>query len=788
MAHTLEETGRAVKKAKKPSTRKVALATGLIALLSVLALATLLYYQDKTPPKIEIKEKKVDEYLSLLAKITDYESKVEGAYVLIHFPDTGKVLNQTLVPLNQTHFLLPPVSLNEEGNYLVTIVARDSKGNEAKSSFTASRFDNPRIEWIKALYSFPYLSLNASISDLGGVSKVILSLEGKNYTLSPLQVDEKGRGIYGIKTEAHPSTKSLGYILFALDRFNRSSKISSNVTLSSRDSFISWALSKGYDAQLASRFFDDFWTVRDLFNANDTTTLENILRIASLNASPTPKNLAYQILRNIEDDNEVSLKKDSIRAALSLLNDLEIYGLNKVETLTFLSNYSVAIGQSRLPKHGKSLLLNVIRAGEEYPSLLDFSPIIIKVDYKCTYVDNKVPICIGNWSYLDRVPSKDMLYSYGREIQNGSIVYVAKTDIPIAAWMLCEHLKRTPYHLKHPEVFEALNAKMQQNALDILPYYSPYSDELWKEILLPHWEYFWSSTPQAGNLSKRLTILPWYNSSLLKEWIGNKNDRKIALMFLFQLPQKIEDLNYTEDRLNPNAVVYRGAEAIKYFVRNLERGYRTAFKDYPHGVRLVPYPNCYIAWITDRWLHGLKNTAEQFLGKNIISYEGYPNLIDLYVERNPDAPNTHFVKNYPYYRILLYTWGVLLGVEEQSTHPIEPFIRAVGIPYSLGSYYEHFASTSINYVCTDDSVFYGFPDKVLAPLREGKFGKFLVLPGNGFSPIASGLDGLVQDLYDGWTYKEKDVGRVAKYIEVYVPLLNQKVILVKAGLEGEIKG
>jgi len=360
--------------------------------------------------------------------------------------------------------------------------------------------------------------------------------------------------------------------------------------------------------------------------------------------------------------------------------------------------------------------------------------------------------------------------------------------------MICEHLRRTPYVLKHPEMFEAFSIKVQQNAWDIFDnpnvkiyhHYKPSDEYIWKEILIPHWEYYWSSSPQGGNVSKRITVFPWYDSNLMKNIIKNKNDRKIALMYLFELPSFIGDLDDWKKS-------YHDLSAMKYFVDNLGRVHDDILKEYPTGKRKflvheIPYVNLFIGWITDRGYHGLENSMKQFLGPVIIEDEWLPNLIELYVKKNPNAPNTHLIKNCPYYKLLMYAFGYInqpSHEERQYGSPTCPIgFRSLGIPYSLTSHYRRYKDKPSLPVAAYDSGFFAFPDVVVAPIKEGKYGKFLVFPGNGINPIISPIDGVIKDLQYSYAHPNLPVGQNLKYVEAYLPLRGLKVYLFRGGSKG----
>ena len=792
-----EDVKKLLDKYGRVSLKKLIAMGGIAALLVGAATVAYLFSQDKTPPTIKIKDKKqVDGKLLLTAEIKD-KSGVAGAYALVKYP-SGKTLNITLTGNDSIYTLTHPILLNEEGNYLIKLFAKDTKGNIANVSLTHGFYDDPVIKDVSYIYEPPLLKFNVTADDLGGISKVILQILNKSYTLSPIKVDDDGRGIYGGSIEVKTLSKNIDYKVLVFDKFNRSSSLTGNITLTPKQVFIAWAKSKGYDVKLSSQLYDNFQVLRHLFEKGRFEAVEDILKVAQINGSAIPKNLAYQILDQIERGWGIKSKDKIAEMTFDLLDDLKIYDLKRKTTVYILPNYTAAIVEQYLPQHDDTSILNLIKAAELNPDIVDFTPVIIKVDFKL--VDKNVPIYEGSWKYLDKIPnniiinpSEDEIEKMFKAKKDFSVVYVIKSNnIPRDVWMICEHLRRTPYVLKHPEMFEAFSIKVQQNAWDIFDnpnvkiyhHYKPSDEYIWKEILIPHWEYYWSSSPQGGNVSKRITVFPWYDSNLMKKIIKNKNDRKIALMYLFELPSFIGDLDDWHNK-------YHGITAMKYFVNNLGRVHDEIMSGYPDATfttitgKKVPYINRYIAWITDRGYHGLENSMKQFLGPVIIEDEGLPNLDELYIQKNPSSVNTYLSKKYPPYKLIKYAFGYI----NQAGHEIRQYVsptcpigfRSLGIPYSLASYNEHYAKTSLGYACGYDSAFFGLPDDIVSPIKEGKYGKFLVLPGNGINPISSPIDGVIKDLQCGHSHS---IPTNAKYAEIYLPLRGLKVYLFRGGSKG----
>ena len=494
------------------SLKRLVLLGGIATLL--IAVAYLLS-QDRTPPSVEVRGvEQLGGELLITADIED-ESGVAEAYALVRYP-SGRILKVALRGRGGTYNLSHPILLSEEGDYWIDLVARDAGGNLAKVSITHSFYDDPTISGVSYVYEPLLLNFNVTVSDLGGVSEVILQILNKNYTLHPIEVDDYGRGVYGGSIEIQALSENIDYKILVFDKFNRSSSLTGNLTLTPKQVFMTWVKSRGYDVKLGLKFYDTFPILRYLFEGGKLDVVEDVLKIAHVNRSDIPKNIAYQVLEQIDRNWRVRSEGIPAKAeyllrnygelteiTFDLLENLEMYDLRRKSTIYLVPNYTMSLIELHLPKHDKNSILNLIKAAELNPDIVDFSPIIIKVDFKL--VDKNVPIYEGSWKYLDKIPndiivnpSEDEMEKMFKAKKDFSVVYVIKSNnIPRDVWMICEHLRRTPYVLKHPEMFEALSIKVQQNAWDIFDnpevksshFFRPSDEYIWKEILIPHWEY-----------------------------------------------------------------------------------------------------------------------------------------------------------------------------------------------------------------------------------------------------------------------------------------------------------
>jgi hypothetical protein len=369
-------------------------------------------------------------------------------------------------------------------------------------------------------------------------------------------------------------------------------------------------------------------------------------------------------------------------------------------------------------------------------------------------------------------------------------------------------------------MYEAFNIKVQQNAFDILDALEPTNKTIWNKIIIPQWEYYWNSTPQAGNLSKRITVLPWYNSSLLKEWIPNNTDRKIALMYFWELPTRVANMEiykywfevfdkyprvYTEklfreyvekvkqehptlEKVRDIIYQHTGLDAMIYTIQQMPRVYNEVMSKYPNGT-IGPWNedprNFYYVWLGDRAGLGLAATMGQFFGANETAIRNTSSMFEfMKIAKNGNGIDQFLEKNWKYWDLIkfIYGYGVCnFGGDNMKYDnlylPIA--MKAFGIPHSnRGVYHESYVNGSCRFVAGPEDIIFGLPDYVLEPLKQGKYGEVLILPGNGFSCIGSPLYGIKQDLAYG---QQNPVEPNLKCIEIYLPLRENKIYFFRSG-------
>jgi hypothetical protein len=146
--------------------------------------------------------------------------------------------------------------------------------------------------------------------------------------------------------------------------------------------------------------------------------------------------------------------------------------------------------------------------------------------------------------------------------------------------------------------------------------------------------------------------------------------------------------------------------------------------------------------------------------------------LDDYIVNHYDSINSYFSKNFKHWDLIkfIYGYGVInFGGDEMKAYNIYAPIafKAFGIPYVIHSvYYQHYTNAPCPVSVFEDAIF-GLPEDLLKPLREGKYGEVLILPGNGFAIIGSSIEGVKKDIEYGM---ENPVEPNAKYIEIWLPL------------------
>ncbi|MFH7880812.1 MAG: hypothetical protein QXI09_02270 [Candidatus Aenigmatarchaeota archaeon] len=420
----------------------------------------------------------------------------------------------------------------------------------------------------------------------------------------------------------------------------------------------------------------------------------------------------------------------------------------KNETIFAIGNYAIAVRNFNVPEEFENLKLLVkATESENGKILMDFEPIIVK--------DNL----------------------------NRNIEILVYHDIPGVVWVMAKHLGFTPYVLEHPEIWPSFGAKIKQNYIDIyvrlanvngndygipIPTFpekhSLDSKEAW-DVIIQQWNYYWYSTPQAGNVTQRITVFPWYDSKIQEEWIPNEIDRKIANHVFWQLPLYY----YKRD-----GKLITGVKAMKQFLNDMEKLYPKIIDDYlkkgwdlqdPYGMSVKAM---YGGWLTDRGYHGLRYTVSEWIGVNdiyewevpgaksweesvwIASTDPTRNGADNIIQGWKYGDQIKWLYAYTHFREC--GWKSV-GEFENISHQGNTIFRAFGIPFIAEShFFSHYAGSGNNLQTAHgyEPAIFGLPQSLIEKLK----GKAIIFPGNGYAFLSS-PNGLGEDIKVGMQDKRE---------------------------------
>jgi len=410
-----------------------------------------------------------------------------------------------------------------------------------------------------------------------------------------------------------------------------------------------------------------------------------------------------------------------------------------------VANYALALAEG-LPRHSNQDLWLLGNATMINPEIYDFKPVTVK----------------------------DI---------NGTLHEIGSKNIPRDTWALVEHLKYDPEIIRYPETYLALSIKVQQNMYDLVDnpvlhergeYYKPTDKIIWEKVIIPQWRYYRDSFPQFGNSSGRMIVFPIYDSNLLRKLIPNEDDLKIALMFFWNIYIDRRGIADIDEDLKGKDVYHEGLDGMIYTIQQMPRVYNDVINAYSSRKDLKVH---YYGWVTDRGEHGLMNMQIQFLGFDSSEWYGHiaklpdPELDD-YIVNHYDSINSYFSKNFKYWDLIKFIYGYGVknfgGDRMKINNVYTPIVfKAFGIPHVLHSvYYQHYTNAPCPASGYEDAIF-GLPEDLLKPLREGKYGEVLILPGNGFAIIGSPIEGVKKDIEHGM---KNPIEPNAKYIKIWLPL------------------
>jgi len=422
-------------------------------------------------------------------------------------------------------------------------------------------------------------------------------------------------------------------------------------------------------------------------------------------------------------DPQITIDRSSLFLnALKLYHELNLADKNLfLLTIHALNNVTIANGQLDLPEFDKNALWTLTNATQMSKDIVDFSPLIIR----------------------DAI---------------GKRIVIQSKNIARDHWMITNFLKNRPEIANQTEKHEWINAMIKQLSYNIFDdhygpkyfdkkSYSPTDQKVWKIILGLH-DYM-NALPDKLKRDNIPIAFPYWNSSLLKDYIADRTNRSIALLYLADLPAKTFDLQ--------RRTIVFGIRGMEKFVEQLPKEYEEIKSLYPDGKvgRWNEDPrNFYYGWLGDRGGHGLNNTVYQFIG--IKSGEGgtWERYIKLVPQRfGIDQFLTKTWKPwdlikfiYGYESFKAGDWG---GEWETYRYGLPLAFKAFGIPYGAtrgtiipglytnpDPYLINAGAPTVDWAVT-------LPDKVVDNLKNNFHG-IIIGYGNYFG-LHSCKDGLIKD-------------------------------------------
>ena len=596
-----------------------------LLILSLIAGAVASYYLSKTktydspiltttPSSTTlVPENKIPEIESLEYKEKVKKGELQEIKLVVNDENPYKVvlkLNNTVIDVpfhkkidnNRTVFSVsfdPKKYFEKEGKVYgnVTVYDEGGKSSSKDLSFFVN-LEEPKIDVNIRKVGFGKYELHAKIFD-ENLEEVKLFLNGKELNLL------KENGLYKAFIEVYEDSN---FTLIAKDRFGLESKFSGSIFVSKDSPNAYYALKRGLNPNYINlilsldndsvqdsnekdfidyliniqKYLEDERLKNEIlkFTSDGKITSDeiNFLRIISKNSDENVKSILNiyfnspktfkEILRNAYNDANVKIDRDvfvgevcniaeklgigdNVKVLNVKNNSFEIKEIN-LPTIQAIGNYTLAIKQLNLPIHEKENIWLLTNATMINTDIFDFNPVIVKDMYGNSYV-------------------------------------ILSKNIARDVWALVEHLKYDPEIIKYPEIYLALSIKVQQNMYDLVDnpvlhereeYYNPDNRTIWEKVIIPQWKYYRDSFPQFGNVSKRIIVFPIYDSSLLRKWIPNEDDLKIALMFFWNVYIDRRGIADIDEWRNKKRVWHQGLDGIIYTIEQMPRVYNDVINAY----------------------------------------------------------------------------------------------------------------------------------------------------------------------------------------------------------------
>ena len=538
-------------------------------LLIVLLLAGILYHfsQDREAPRIRdlIYDERIAE--GGIQKITLFvNEKNPSDSVILNLNNTSVSVpmvkdygNGTVVYEKSFD---PSIISPKEGKFIGNITVQDKSGNKATKeiSFYAN-LKEPEIKDLKVeKIGLGKYSVSAEISDDSPVKAILQLLNGTEVPL----VKTNGRYSANIST-----LEDLEFLVQAVDFYNLTSSLKGRISVVLRDRFEAW-LPSDFDKELSLSLFNSSQLFREIFEEKKFDVLARILKVANLNGTAIPKNLAYQLLDQVERDYRIGNKIAVASKAFEIMEKLKVYNLKNKGSIFIPGNYSAALSKG-LPEdlEAFSFLLKTDEAEPEVSyELFNFLPVYIGEKYKGVKLwddDKEIPIHI---------------YTLGIDLkQSPYLIDYLKSQDANLEFIQGVHRQRN-FILYNVLQFDPANQTVR------LIYVKPDNDYYFnflfgKKVFVPEvidyeifsnettHEFSWKPKVIATNVTIEFPLLPLDKGTKMKEWFPCGEDRMV--IYACQYPFQLTEFNAKTGELR-----WRGSADYPWSV---EYGRKTLFDD-----------------------------------------------------------------------------------------------------------------------------------------------------------------------------------------------------------------
>jgi hypothetical protein len=650
-------------------------------------------------------------------------SGIKEAMLKLFEPDGNVRIISPTIANNSFVFSFP---ITKEPRYNFTAIFADPFGNKASYNGSITSLDNPRINSVEVV-KYPDQGISSIIvnaTDTSGIADALIIIDGSTKPM----IRTGGLYRYDIFFGEEPGNKNI--LILVSDPYGMKNNISLSVNWLLSDAFNYFAYKNGFNQTITNSFYNNYQNI--VSNLYDNRKL----LLPMLNTYAKNQTLFSLFENNFSKDPQINTNRLVLLSkANELVNQLKLYNLNR-ESIAALGNLTIAYEQLALPKHSLQeiwLLTNVSTLNKD---IVDFKPLIITdaANQKHVYASNN--------------PARDY-------------------------WIITSFLAKRPEYTDKPETFFWINNALQQLTWSIFDnkygpaYYNdipkPTDNKTW-QIILSFMDYYGNSFPQFGNASKRIIVVPIYNKTKLIEWFGNKQDAKIGIWYLADLPAIWGNATHT----------YYGRDAMIMFVQAMPKEYSEILKLYREAVidetpvyeYVKQNPDWYFkisrsdfrqmvkvlkgnpsdkywearytwwqGWLGDRAEHGLNNTVNEFVKVEETIYKKYNPVFNNKTNYNWDL--VRFIKGYE--RSKTNVWGGEWATYAKA-YPLA--FKAFGIPYT--THQMNFDSYLISQGAPGEEWGVLLPKNTLNTLLTSYSGKIAYGPGNSIT-LMSMINGLNKD-------------------------------------------